>query len=499
MAIETILEMKNICKSFGPVKVLKSINFTLQKGEIVGLAGANGAGKSTLMKILNGVYSCDSGTISVNGKEGVFNSPRESAKAGIAMVFQDFSLIPTLTVWENLFLAHEPLKKNRLIDKELCISKSREIFKKLEMEIDPEIHLEKLPVGKQQIVEIAKALNHSDEGVLILDEPTASLSFTEIESLFTVLRTLKEQGLSIIIVTHHLQEIMDLCDRVSVLRDGKIVLDSPVPEITLDHIVEALVGDQIEHADFHSGRSDSEEVVLSVDNLSMEGFWKDLSFELYKGEILGIAGVLGSGRTELLSSLYGLMKSSKGQVSLGGNPLEPVSPADAQEMGLFMIPENRHRHGIVMGDSVYNNILIPVWRKLSHRGFLKKDTGRNLVQSLIKRLNIKVHTMDQDIASLSGGNQQKAVLARCLTSDFPVLLLDEPTIGVDIGSKNEIASIINDMAQDGHSIIIVSSELDEMAKVCDRVLLLKNGGFSGELSYRMGDEISEDSIMRQIQ
>ncbi|MBF9016807.1 sugar ABC transporter ATP-binding protein [Oceanispirochaeta sp. M2] len=499
MAVNTILEMKDICKSFGPVNVLNNINFTLQKGEIVGLAGANGAGKSTLMKILNGVYSCDAGSISVNGKVGVFNSPRESAKAGIAMVFQDFSLIPTLTVWENLFLAHEPLKRNGLIDKEFCIKKSREIFKRLKMEIDPEIYLEKLPVGKQQIVEIAKALNQSDEGVLILDEPTASLSCTEIESLFTVLRTLKEQGLSIIIVTHHLQEIMDLCDRVSVLRDGRIILDSPVPEITLDHIVEALVGDQIEHADFHSGRSDSDEVVLSVDNLCMEGFWTDLSFQLYKGEILGIAGVLGSGRTELLSSLYGLMKSSKGQIFLEGNPVEPGNPSDAQGLGFFMIPENRHRHGIVMGDSVYNNILIPVWRKLSKRGFLKKDTGRNLVQSLIKRLNIKVYSMDQDIASLSGGNQQKAVLARCLSSDFSVLLLDEPTIGVDIASKNEIASIINDMAHYGHSIIIVSSELDEMAKVCDRVLLLKNGGIASELSYRMGDEISEDSIMRQIQ
>lgn len=499
MAVNTILEMKDICKSFGSVNVLNNINFTLQKGEIVGLAGANGAGKSTLMKILNGVYSCDAGSISVNGKVGVFNSPRESAKAGIAMVFQDFSLIPTLTVWENLFLAHEPLKKNGLIDKELCIKKSREIFKRLEMDIDPEIYLEKLPVGKQQIVEIAKALNHSDEGVLILDEPTASLSCTEIESLFTVLKTLKEQGLSIIIVTHHLQEIMDLCDRVSVLRDGRIVLDSPVLEITLDHIVVALVGDQIEHADFHSGRSDSDEVVLSVDNLCMEGFWTDISFQLYKGEILGIAGVLGSGRTELLSSLYGLMKSSKGQISLEGNPVEPGNPSDAQGLGFFMIPENRHRHGIVMGDSVYNNILIPVWRKLSKRGFLKKDTGRNLVQSLINRLNIKVYSMDQDIASLSGGNQQKAVLARCLSSDFSVLLLDEPTIGVDIASKNEIASIINDMAHDGHSIIIVSSELDEMAKVCDRVLLLKNGGIASELSYRMGDEISEDSIMRQIQ
>ncbi len=499
MAVKTILEMNGICKSFGPVEVLKNINFSLEKGEIVGLAGANGAGKSTLMKILNGVYSCDSGSISVNGKKGVFNSPRESAKAGIAMVFQDFSLIPTLTVWENLFLAHEPLKKNGLIDRELCIRKSRDLFRKLEMDIDPEIHLEKLPVGRQQIVEIAKALNHSDEGVLILDEPTASLSCSEIESLFTMLRTLKKQGLSIIIVTHHLQEIMDLCDRVSVLRDGQIVLNSSITDITVDHIVEALVGDQIEHVNFHSGRSHSDEVVLSVENLGMDGFWSNLSFELCKGEILGIAGVLGSGRTELLSSLYGLMKNSTGQVSLEGKVFNPENPADAQGSGLFMIPENRHRHGIVMGDSVYNNILLPVWRKLSSRGFLRNDTGCNLVQSLIERLNIKVQTMDQDIASLSGGNQQKAVLARCLTSDFSVLLLDEPTIGVDIASKNEIASIISDMAQEGRSIILVSSELDEMAKVCDRVLLLKNGSLSGELSYRKGDEISEDSIMRLIQ
>lgn len=499
-----MLVATNIKKSFSGVEVLHGVDFFLKKGEIHGLAGANGAGKSTLMKILNGVYRKDSGDIYIDGIVTNFKSPLDASEAGISMVFQDFSLVPTMSVSQNIFLGREPRKANGLIDHDYILKKTVEVLESLEVSIDPNEDIENLPVGTQQVVEIAKALS-KDCRILILDEPTASLSRSEIKIFFELLKKLQAKGISIIIITHHLQEIVDICDSVTVLRDGDVVLNNSVKSITLNDIITALVGSKVNKSDFISlKKSESynpdSDPCLKVENLCFESVLKNISFELRKGEVLGIAGLLGSGRTEILKNIYGLLKPDKGNIYVDGKPVTFKHPADARDNGISFVPEHRHHHGIIREQSVLDNILLTEWKSYSRAGFIQQKDAIEKSNTLIKKLKIKTREGKQLIEQLSGGNQQKVVIAKAIAGEVEILLLDEPTVGVDISSKQEILSAVRELASENKAVLMVSSEMEELAQVCDRVLVIKEGCLIHEFT-RSKDEVTltEDILISASQ
>lgn len=499
------IEARGIRKAFGAVRVLHGVDLRLLPGEILGLAGTNGAGKSTLMKILSGACSKDEGEILVQGRPAAFRSPKEAREAGLAMVYQDFSLIPTLSAAQNLFLAREPRRGRCFIDHRLCLEKASRLFSELGVDLDPGLPVETLPIGSQQIVEIAKALSLSPS-VLILDEPTASLSHAEIETLFALLRNLRDRGAAILIVTHHLREILSLCNRVTVLRDGFVALDAPIPETSLDGIITAMIGRKAEEARWPArplqpagGASGPAPIAMQVEGLEVPGRLRDISFSLRQGEILGIAGVLGSGRTELLRALYGTLETRRGLVKAGGKAVRIRHPLDARAHGIALVPENRRRDGIIAGHSVRMNILLSVWPQLSRGPFVDDARGRNLAGRLAERLRIRAASLDQPAGSLSGGNQQKTVLAKNIAGPHRILLLDEPTAGVDVGSRAEIAKAVADLAESGTAVILVSSEFELLEALCDRVLILKRGRIAGELNRAAGDAVTEANLLAQAQ
>ncbi len=498
-----LLEARTIKKSFSGVEVLHGVDFLLRKGEIHGLAGANGAGKSTLMKILNGVYHPDNGQLYLDGIPITIKTPLDAADAGIAMVFQEFSLIPTMTVSENIFLAREPSYKIPFINKKEIHSRTLNILQELKMDIDPDEVLENLSVGTQQIVEIAKALS-KDCRVLILDEPTASLSQSEIVVFFRILKALKKQGISIIIITHHLQEIMDICDEITVLRDGIVTLHDKIESIRLEDIIRSLAGCDIDQEVFkHSSNSEKYRLekspCLEIKNLNFNSVLSNINFSLYKGEVLGLAGLLGSGRTEILKTIYGLLRPSSGDILLNGKSIILRHPADAQAKGINFVPENRHKDGIIRGQSLLNNIMLSVWKKYTRFSFLQFKEAVKDVEKLIKRLKIKTRSSSQLIEELSGGNQQKAVIAKAIAGDIEILLMDEPTVGVDIASKQEILGAVRQFAKNGKAVLIVSSEMEELIQVCDRVLVIKAGTIIKEFERHNDIEITEDILMSASQ
>lgn len=497
------IEVRGIRKAFGAVPILHGIDLRLMPGEILGLAGGNGAGKSTLMKILSGACPRDGGEILIRGQAAAFRNPKEAREAGLAMVYQDFSLIPTLTAAQNLFLAREPRRGGCFIDHRACLDRASRLFSELGVDIDPDLPVEALPIGSQQIVEIAKALGLSPS-VLILDEPTASLSHAEIDTLFALLRSLRDRGTAIVIVTHHLREILDLCDRVTVLRDGLAALDAPVPDTRLEDIIAAMIGQKAEEAQWPVKTTvlpagETAPIALQVEGLGVPGRLQGITFSLREGEILGIAGVLGSGRTELLRALYGTLETSEGLIKVGGDAVRIRHPLDARAHGITLVPENRRRDGIVADHSVRMNILLSAWSQISRGPFVDDARGRNLAGRLVERLRIRVASLEQPARSLSGGNQQKTVLAKNIAGPHRILLLDEPTAGVDVGSRAEIARAVVDLAGSGTAVILVSSEFEMLEALCERVLILKRGRIAGELSRAAGDAISEASLLALAQ
>jgi ribose transport system ATP-binding protein len=500
--LPSVISASGIKKSFSGIEVLHGIDFVLKKGEIHGLAGANGAGKSTLMKILNGVYIRDSGIIKVNHKKVDYKTPIGAREAGISMVFQEFSLIQTLTVAANLFLGREPCYNKIFIDHKKIVKITREIFSELDVNIDPFEDVANLSVGNQQIVEIAKALSQN-ASILILDEPTASLSHREIESLFKIIKKLKNNGISIIIVTHHLQEILDICDWVTILRDGNLSLSKSLHKVELQNIIEAMIGRKIgikELSRFIERDSVNRDITLmEVNNLNIKSQVKDISFKLNQGEVLGIAGVLGSGRTELLEAIYGIIKKDSGKIIIKNNIVNIKHPADAQKYGITLVPEHRHKDGIIKGQSVRMNILLPIWKKLSKCMLIDDKKGKEKVNTLIKKLRIKVTNSEQNIEFLSGGNQQKAVIAKSLVGDAQILLLDDPTVGVDVEAKHEIIYTIILLAKEKRGIIFVSSEFEQLANVCDRVIIMRKGKIVRIFDRNNGDIITEAVLLEASQ
>jgi ribose transport system ATP-binding protein len=491
------IEMRGIEKSFGTNPVLKSVDFNVTVGEVHALAGENGAGKSTLMKILQGVYQKDAGEILVAGQTVEITDTFAARKAGIGMVFQEFSLIPTLTVAQNIFLTNEPTKYG-IIDDAKAKAHALEIFKEMEVEVDPSRTVESMPTALWQLTEIAKALAQNAK-VLIMDEPTASLAKHEAEGLFALIERLKAKGIAIVYISHRMDEIYRIADRITVLRDGSKVLTESLKKVSPEQIVEAIVGRKAAAHLVHKNRSDkiSNEVVLDVKNLSSGPKLQDVSLQVRRGEILGLAGLMGSGRTELVNTLFGILKPTSGTITINGKAIDISSPKRAIENRIALIPEDRRAQGLVLDHPVTENLTLPLLDGLKSNGLLSKKKILSKSKDIINQFDIKLAYPGIRVGSLSGGNQQKVVIGKWLGTDPEILLMDEPTAGVDIGTKSEILDLVRKIADSGKSVILISSELPELLSVSDRILVLKDGHVSKSLNR---EEIpSEEFLQLAIQ
>lgn len=474
---DNVVEMRSISKAFNGVSVLKDVGFDVRKGEVHALAGGNGAGKSTLMKILQGVYQTDAGEILIGGKPAAINSIQDAKSAGIGMVFQEFSLVPSLTVAQNIFLGAEPLGRGGLIDDRAAVRRAKEVFAEMEVDVDAGAQVSRLGTAYWQLTEIAKALAQNAQ-VLIMDEPTASLARHESEALFELIDRLKQRGISIIYISHRMDEVYRLADRITILRDGRHLFTEPLTEVTPEQIVEGIVGKKVEGQLSYRARNDvgtDVEPLLEVRGLNAGLRVRDVSFALRPGEILGLAGLMGSGRTELARALFGIDKLDSGQVLIRGRKVTLASPQQAINAGIALVPEDRRAQGLVLEHSVQDNLLLPLLKHIQHGPLLDGAKGNELSASLIKRFAVKVAHPHRPVRLLSGGNQQKVVIAKWLGTDPDILILDEPTAGVDIGTKSEILDMIRELASDGKAIIVISSEYPELLAVSDRVLVLKDG------------------------
>ncbi len=497
---DVILEARDIRKAFGAVVALDGVSLSLRRGEIHGLVGQNGAGKSTLVKILSGVHQPDAGEIRLAGRPAAFHSPLEARRLGIAMVFQEFSLAPSLSVAQNVVLGREPRRLGVFVDDAAASARSRALLESLGMTMDPGTLVGRLPVGAQQLVEIAKALAGAPS-ILILDEPTASLSHGEIDILFAALRRLRAQGVSMIYISHHLGEVMAICDRLTVLRDGRVQLSARPREVDLAAVIAAITGAPV-GASVATGaeprRSTDEPPLLELEGWSLGHRLRGIDLQVRAGEVFGIAGLLGSGRTSLLRSIMGLEPGSAGRLRIRGREVAIANPAAALRAGLAYVPEDRRREGIIPGQSVEANLLLAIWRRLARLGLLRPARVTERAIELIRRLEVRTAGPWQPIDFLSGGNQQKVVVGRSLAVEPLVLLLDDPTAGIDIGSRRELLGHVRRFADSGRAVILVSSELDELASVADRVAILQRGRISRILDRTAGDELSEAAILAAI-
>ncbi len=474
---DNVVQMRFISKGFNGVSVLKDVGFDVRKGEVHALAGGNGAGKSTLMKILQGVYQPDAGEILIGGEPAAITSIQDAKAAGIGMVFQEFSLVPSLTVAQNIFLAAEPLGRGGLIDDRAAVRRANEVFAEMEVEVDANAEVSRLGTAYWQLTEIAKALSQNAQ-VLIMDEPTASLARHECEALFELIDRLKRRGISIIYISHRMDEVYRLADRITILRDGQHLLTKALTDVTPKQIVEGIVGKKVEGELSYRARnavSHELEPLLEVRDLNAGPRVRNVSFALRPGEILGLAGLMGSGRTELARALFGIDKLDSGQVLIRGKEVTLSSPQQAINAGVALIPEDRRAQGLVLEHSVQDNLLLPLLGQIHSGGLLDGAKAKALSASLIKRFAVKVAHPHRPVRLLSGGNQQKVVIAKWLGTDPDILILDEPTAGVDIGTKSEILDMIRELASTGKAVIVISSEYPELLAVSDRVLVLKDG------------------------
>ena len=491
------VEMRGISKAFDSNVVLTGVDFEVAPGEVHALAGGNGAGKSTLMKILQGVYTKDDGTIRINGREVSFSSIHDAKAAGIGMVFQEFSLVPSLTVAQNIFLTTEPLGRGIFIHDGEARDKAREVFQQLEVDVDPGARVGDLGTAYWQLTEIAKAMAQ-DARVLIMDEPSASLARHEAEQLFELVARLKAQGISIIYISHRMEEVYRIADRITILRDGRNLLTKRLTDVTPEQIVEGIVGQQIEGMAYQERSSSAErEVLLEARGLTAGSRVQNVSFTLHRGEIIGLAGLMGSGRTELARCLFGIDRLDSGEVRVRGERVDLSDPRQAIKAGLALIPEDRRAQGLVLDHSVRDNLLLPLLKKIERGLLLDDGAGKTLATSLIERFAVKVANPGRPVRLLSGGNQQKVVIAKWLGTDPDVLIMDEPTAGVDIGTKTEILTMIRNLAEEGKAVIVISSEYAELLAVSDRVLILRDGTIQQELARK--DITDEESLQHAVQ
>lgn len=488
--MKKILEIKHISKSFPGVKALNDVSLDVYAGEVVALVGENGAGKSTLIKILAGVYAKDSGETLFEGKAVEIQNTKMAQELGISVIFQELNLLPNLSVAENLFVGREKRKNTFFYDKKETFAQAKELMGKIGLVCDPSTLIGDLPVSQQQMVEIAKAQS-IDTKLIIMDEPTSSLTEKEIETLFTIIEQLKANGVAVIFVSHKLGEIKRIADRVHVLRDGEYVGVINKDDVCEANIIQMMVGRDIGNTYFRTETKIGSEV-LRVSNLTNVGFVKDVSFTLHKGEILGFAGLMGAGRTETMYTIFGITPSVSGEIFIEGERVIIRSPKDAIKLGICLVPEDRKTKGLVLGMSVAQNLSIVAIKKISANGFLCSDKENELANHFIQQLQIKTPSSDQEVVNLSGGNQQKVVLGKWMSSMPKVLIVDEPTRGIDVRAKKEVYTLINDLAKRGVGIILISSELSEVIGMSDRIIVMHEGAVKGEIKR---DEASQSRIM----
>lgn len=489
---EYLLSMRDINKSFPGVQALDNVTMEVYPGEIHALVGENGAGKSTLMRALSGVSKMDTGIIEWKGQEVDINQPGDAQKIGISMIHQELAVIPYLDVGKNIFLGREPQANvPGVINWKQLYKQAQEQLDRLGLDIDPKAPVETLTIAQQQMVEVVKALS-MDASLIVMDEPTSALTEKEVEALFSYMKKLREDSVSIIFISHRLDEIQRVSDRITVLRDGKWVGTSEVENLSQDDIVKMMVGREIEQSEKKEKKTFSE-IILSVENVSSGDEVHNVTFDLHKGEIIGIAGLVGAGRTALAEAIFGFRKIDVGQIQLEGNDVRINSPKEAIEHGFGFVPEDRKAQGLFLNMSVWQNIIIAGIQKLVNWGFLKKRAARKLSDSLVNRLEIKTPSLGQQVKNLSGGNQQKVIIAKWLSLNPKILILDEPTRGIDVGAKVEIHNLLNQMASDGVGILMISSELPEILGVSDRVLVMKEGDLVAEFDPTTH---SQDDIMR---
>jgi len=487
----TILEMKGITKEFPGVKALNAVDFRIVRGEIMALLGENGAGKSTLMKILTGVYPKTQGLIIYEGREVSFNGTKDSQASGIAIIHQELNLISQLTMGENIFLGREPVNAVRKIDSRALYKESEALLKRLGVTEDPHTITGELSIGKQQMVEIAKALS-LDAKIIIMDEPTDALTDTETENLFRVMRELKAEGRSLVYISHRLKEIFEVCDYATVLRDGEFVAEHAVSDLTEDKIIELMVGRKLTEQ-FPRIESKLGECVLEVKHLSNE-YVKDVSFTLRKGEIVGIAGLMGAGRTELAKTIYGAISKQSGEIFIDGKPVEIKSPQQGIKAGISYVSEDRKGNGLILGLSVRENMTLSALKSFSNSvGTISNAQEEVVSKDYVKKMSIRTPGINQLVKNLSGGNQQKVSITKSLMTKPKIFILDEPTRGVDVGAKKEIYDIINNFKKEGMSIIMISSEIPEILGMSDRILVMHEGKITGELDR---DHATQESIMK---
>lgn len=495
----TVLELHNISKSFPGVKALDNISLKLQQGEVRGLVGENGAGKSTLMKILTGVYAKDQGQILIDGEEVKIQSPLEAQKLGLSIIFQEFNLVNTLSIAENIFVGRLPYRGVGISWKRIT-RQADELLAQVGLHVDSRTKVSQLSVAGKQMVEIAKALSFHSK-IIIMDEPSATLTSKELENLFSIIRNLKAQGITVIYISHRLDEIFELCDNVTVMRDGAVIDTKPIGELTRSQIISLMIGREMGEEYPARECAATEEVVLKAEHLTREGAFEDISFQLHKGEILGLAGLVGAGRTEIVRAIFGADKLTCGSVYCGDKLMKINSPVDAIAAGIGLATEDRKTQGLALDVSVAANTTLAAIKKMTRFSFLNRQEEKKVAQKYVDILRTKTPSVQTRVGGLSGGNQQKVVLAKWLYCDADILILDEPTRGIDVGAKYEIYQLMNRLVKEGKSIILISSEMPEVTNMSDRILVIHEGRLKAELTGadRTPDMVLKNAILKEGQ
>ena len=489
--MEAVLKMQNISKSFPGVKALDDVHLNVYAGEVMALLGENGAGKSTLMKILSGVYKKDAGSIIYKGQEIEVSSPAESTRMGIAIIHQELNLIDHMKVYENVYLGREITNSFGILNKSEMIKNTKRVLDKLNIDIDPNDKVGSLSIAQQQMVEIAKALL-VDANIIILDEPTDTLTDNEADVLFSIVNELKEQKIGIVFISHKLDEIFKICDRVTVLRDGKFIDERLVSEIDEDLIIKMMVGRDLEEQYPHIDVEGKE--MLRLENLKNK-YIDDVSFTINSGEIVGISGLVGAGRTELAKTIYGAYKLDSGSIYLDGEALNIKSPKDALDNGIVYVSEDRKGESLIISMGVTENITLSALNKFIKKLAISNAKERKAAKDYVERIRIKTPNLKQKVKNLSGGNQQKVAIAKSLLTEPKLLILDEPTRGIDVGARREIYEILNDIKKENKAIMIISSDMQEVLGVCDRIIVMNDGRKKAELTR---EEASQEKIMSYI-
>jgi ribose transport system ATP-binding protein len=486
---EYVLELRHITRTFPGVRALDNVTFACRPAEVHAVVGENGAGKSTLMKIVAGALAPDAGEIIAHGRQVRFEGPREAQRLGISVVYQEFNLLPHMSVAENIFLGREPRTRLGLLDWDRLRRDARAVLDRLAVRLDPSVSVGRLSVAQQQEVEIAKALSFHAE-IILMDEPSAVLAGNELERLFEIIGALKQQGVTVIYISHRLAEVFQISDRVTVLKDGQLIGTVRTAEVSRPELIRMMVGRPLEEAFPEPGHGEGH-LRLSVRGLSNDAV-RDVSFDVRGGEIVGLAGLVGAGRTSLARALFGADPVAGGEIVLDGRPLQHGSPRAALRGGLALVPEDRKTQGLVLGLSVRKNVSLPILDRLQRWGLLSRRREREVVAAAIRDLKVRTPSLDQEVQYLSGGNQQKVVFAKWLTTAPRVLILDEPTRGIDVATKAEIYLLMRALASAGSGILLISSELPELLGMSDRILVMRDGRIAGELSRA---EATEEKIL----